>query len=125
MPPPAARSFACVPNRLPDEHATCYIVQSRGLVVTSSCGQVGLINTIKQAMAVSDISKLPAVIGGFHLVTAPQDYVDHTATELAALKPVVVIPMHCSGADSIETMRRRMLKDVVTTNVGSRFTFGV
>lgn len=109
----------------PDEHATCYVVQGRGLVVISSCGHVGLINTIKQAMSVSGVSKLHAVIGGFHLVTAPQDYIEQTVTELAALKPDVVIPMHCSGIDFIETMRRRMPKELVTTNVGSRFTFGV
>jgi 7,8-dihydropterin-6-yl-methyl-4-(beta-D-ribofuranosyl)aminobenzene 5'-phosphate synthase len=46
-------------------------------------------------------------------------------TELAALAPDVVIPMHCSGADFIEAMRRRMPKELVTTNVGTRFTFGV
>ena len=109
----------------PDEHGTCYIVQGRGLVVISSCGHVGLINTIRHAMAVSSVTKLHAVIGGFHLVTAPLDYIEHTVTELEALKPDVVIPMHCSGAEFIETMRRRMPNQLVTTNVGTRFTFGV
>ena len=46
-------------------------------------------------------------------------------TELAALQPDIVIPMHCSGAELIETMRRRMPNQLVTTNVGTRFTFGV
>jgi 7,8-dihydropterin-6-yl-methyl-4-(beta-D-ribofuranosyl)aminobenzene 5'-phosphate synthase len=46
-------------------------------------------------------------------------------TELEALKPDVVIPMHCSGTAFIETMRRRMPNQWVTTNVGTRFTFGV
>jgi len=36
-----------------------------------------------------------------------------------------VIPMHCSGASFIEAMSRRMPAKLVTTNVGSRFTFGV
>jgi 7,8-dihydropterin-6-yl-methyl-4-(beta-D-ribofuranosyl)aminobenzene 5'-phosphate synthase len=45
--------------------------------------------------------------------------------ELEALDPDVVIPMHCSGADFIDTMRRRMPRELVTTNVGTRFTFGV
>lgn len=58
-------------------------------------------------------------------MTAPQDYIEQTVTELAALEPDVVIPMHCSGLDFIETMRRRMPKELATTNVGSRFTFGV
>lgn len=100
-------------------------MQGRGLVVISSCGHVGLINTIKHAMSVSGVSKLHAVLGGFHLVTAPPEYIEQTVTELAALAPDVVIPMHCSGADFIESMRRRMPQQLVTTNVGTRFTFGV
>jgi 7,8-dihydropterin-6-yl-methyl-4-(beta-D-ribofuranosyl)aminobenzene 5'-phosphate synthase len=109
----------------PDEHATCYIVQGRGLVVISSCGHVGLINTIKQAMAVSGVAKLHAVLGGFHLVTAPQGYIDQTVNELEMLKPDVLVPMHCSGAAFIETMRRRMPAQLVTGNVGARYTFGI
>ncbi len=108
----------------PDEHATCYIVQGKGLVVISSCGHVGLINTIKQAMHVSGVSKLHAVLGGFHLVTAPAEYIEQTVTELEAMKPDVVIPMHCSGEAFIQSLRRRMPDKLVTTNVGSRFTFG-
>jgi 7,8-dihydropterin-6-yl-methyl-4-(beta-D-ribofuranosyl)aminobenzene 5'-phosphate synthase len=42
-----------VPDRHPDEHATCYVVRGRGLVVISSCSHCGLINAIRQAMAVS------------------------------------------------------------------------
>src|SRR5438093_8812343 len=60
-----------VPDRHPDEHATCYVVQGRGLVVISSCGHCGLINTIRAAMAVANVAKLHAVIGGFHLGVAP------------------------------------------------------
>ena len=33
-----------------DEHATCYIVKGRGLVVISSCGHTGIINTVRSAM---------------------------------------------------------------------------
>ena len=57
-------------------------------------------------------------------MTAPQEYIERTVTELEALAPDVVIPMHCSGAAFIDSMRRRMPDRLVTTNVGSRFTFG-
>ncbi len=112
-----------VPDRHPDEHATCYVVQGRGLVVISSCGHAGLINTIRTAMAVSNVAKLHAVLGGFHLGIAPQDYVEHTVAELKAMAPDVVIPMHCSGAKFIATMQREMPDRLVTSNTGSRFTF--
>jgi 7,8-dihydropterin-6-yl-methyl-4-(beta-D-ribofuranosyl)aminobenzene 5'-phosphate synthase len=108
-----------------DEHGTCYIVRGRGLVVISSCGHTGIVNTVKTAMKVANVDKLHAVIGGFHLGMAPLDYITHTVDELEALAPDVVIPMHCTGANFIEAMRRRMPDRVVASNLGSRFTFGV
>ena len=108
-----------------DEHGTCYIVKGRGLVVISSCGHTGIVNTVRTAMKVANVDKLHAVIGGFHLGMAPPDYIAHTVDELAALAPDVVVPMHCTGAAFIEAMRRRMPDRVVGSNLGSRFTFGV
>lgn len=107
----------------PDEHGTCYIVQGRGLVVISSCGHSGIVNTVRTAMAVSNTSKLHAVIGGFHLGLAPMDYIGHTVDALAALDPDVIIPMHCTGPAFTQAMRERMPDRVVTSNLGSRFTF--
>ncbi len=121
----AERLGRLVPDQHPDEHATCYVVQGRGLVVISSCGHVGLINTIKTAMAVSGVGKLHAVLGGFHLGPAPMDYVEHTVAELKILSPDVVVPMHCSGGKFIQAMQREMPDRLVTTNIGSHFTFGV
>ena len=100
-------------------------MKGRGLVVISSCGHTGIVNTVRTAMAATNVDRLHAAIGGFHLGTSPQDYIDHTVDAFEELEPDVVIPMHCSGAAFIEAMRRRMPDRLVTTNVGSRFTFGV
>ena len=107
-----------------DEHATCFAVRDRGLVVITSCGHAGLINTVETAMRVSGIRKLHAVVGGFHLAPAPKDYVAQAVGELKKLDPDVVIPMHCSGANFIEATRREMPEKLVLSTVGSRFTFG-
>jgi 7,8-dihydropterin-6-yl-methyl-4-(beta-D-ribofuranosyl)aminobenzene 5'-phosphate synthase len=114
-----------VPDKHPDEHATCYVVQGRGLVVISSCGHSGIVNTVKSAMAVSGVDKLHAVIGGFHLGVAPNDYIEHTVAELKALMPDVLVPMHCTGKGFIAAAMREMPQQTVLTNTGSRFTFGV
>jgi 7,8-dihydropterin-6-yl-methyl-4-(beta-D-ribofuranosyl)aminobenzene 5'-phosphate synthase len=76
-------------------------------------------------MAVSGVSKLHAVLGGFHLGIAPPDYVEHTVSELKALDPDVVIPMHCSGRAFAAAITREVPDRVVLSNTGSRFTFGV
>lgn len=107
-----------------EEHATCYIVQGKGLVVISSCGHTGIINTVRTAMAAANVDRVHAIIGGFHLGAAPQDYIEHTVDEMEKLAPDVVVPMHCSGTPFIETMRRRMPDRLVTSNLGSRFVFG-
>ena len=39
--------------------------------------------------------------------------------------PEAVGGAHCSGANFIDAMRRRMPEKLVTSNVGSRFTFGI
>ncbi len=121
----AERRGELVRDSHPEEHATCYIVRGHGLVVISSCGHAGIVNSVKTAMAVSGVDRLHAVIGGFHLATAKPDYVEHTIDELERLAPDVVIPMHCTGTAFIEAMRRRMPERLVASNLGSRFTFGV
>jgi 7,8-dihydropterin-6-yl-methyl-4-(beta-D-ribofuranosyl)aminobenzene 5'-phosphate synthase len=121
----AERRGQLVKDEHPDEHATCFIVRGRGLVVISSCGHTGIVNTVKSAMAAANVDKLHAVVGGFHLGLAPSDYLQHTMDEFAALNPDVIIPMHCTGAPFIEMLRERMPEKIVHSNVGSRFTFGV
>jgi len=114
-----------VPDRHPDEHATCYIVEGRGLVVLSSCSHSGFINAIRTAMAVSGVGKLHAVVGGFHLGVAPPDYLDHAIAELQSLDPDIVIPMHCTGRAFTARIAEAMPDRLVLANTGSRFTFGV
>ena len=114
-----------VPDRHPDGHATCDVVQGKGLVVISSCGHCGLINTIRTAMKVSNVAKLHAVVGGFHLGVAPPDYIEHTLAELKALDPDVILPMHCSGRAFVAGVAREMPEKLVHSNTASRFTFGV
>ena len=121
----AERRGKLVTDTHPEEHALGYVVQGRGLVVISSCGHIGIVNSVKSVMAVSGVDKLHAVIGGFHLAASKQDYIDHTVDALAELDPDVVLPMHCTGRDFIETMRRRMPEKLIFSNLGSRYTFGV
>ena len=106
------------------EHATCYNVRDRGLVVITSCGHAGILNTIRQAMEASGVKKLHALVGGFHLAVAPDDYLKQAVAELKALDPDVVIPMHCSGINFIQAMRETMPDRLALSTTGSEFTFG-
>jgi 7,8-dihydropterin-6-yl-methyl-4-(beta-D-ribofuranosyl)aminobenzene 5'-phosphate synthase len=106
------------------EHGTCFNVKGRGLVVMSSCGHAGIINTARQAMEVSGVKKLHAALGGFHLFPAPDDYVAKTVAEFKALDPEVIIPMHCSGPTIVAMLRTELADRIITSATGTEYVFG-
>jgi 7,8-dihydropterin-6-yl-methyl-4-(beta-D-ribofuranosyl)aminobenzene 5'-phosphate synthase len=113
-----------VQNEHLNEHATCFNLKDRGLVVISSCGHTGIINSVHQAIEVSGTTKVHAILGGFHLFPADGEYLRRAAVELKALNPDVVIPFHCSGPNLITVLREQMPDRLVTSTTGTEFTFG-
>lgn len=113
-----------VPDEHIHEHATCFNIKDRGLVVISSCGHVGIVNSVRQAQEVSGVQKVHAILGGFHLGPAPADYLNQVVAEIKKLEPDVVIPMHCSGNNFITAMRQQMPDRLLVSTTGSRVTFG-
>lgn len=107
-----------------NEHATCFNVKDRGLVVISSCGHAGIVNSVQTAIEVSGVKKVHAVMGGFHLFPAPDDYVRQTVAELQKLGPDVIIPLHCSGPNMAEALRAMMPQQYLPSTTGTEFTFG-
>jgi 7,8-dihydropterin-6-yl-methyl-4-(beta-D-ribofuranosyl)aminobenzene 5'-phosphate synthase len=94
-------------------------------VVISSCGHAGIVNTVRQAMAVSGVNKVHAAMGGFHLFPAADDYVRQTVAELKAMNVEVVIPLHCSGPGMVNALRELLPDRLITSTTGTEFTFGV
>lgn len=113
-----------VPDQHVHEHATCFNIKDKGLVVISSCGHAGIVNTVRQAQQVSGIQKVHAIVGGFHLGPAPKDYLTQVVAEIKKLEPDVLIPMHCSGLNFVAEARAQMPNNLLVTTTGSRITFG-
>lgn len=106
------------------EHATCFHVKERGLVVMSSCGHAGLVNSIRQAQVVSGVQKVHAAMGGFHLSPAPEPYIAQTVQALKDIDPDYIIPMHCSGAGFIRMVQKEMPDKLIMSYTGTRYIFG-
>ena len=106
------------------EHGTCYNLRDRGLVVISSCGHGGILNTVRTAQQVTGIAKVHAVMGGFHLFPATAEYLRQAMAELKEINPDVVIPMHCSGPGFLNAMREAMADRLLTSTTGTTFHFG-
>jgi 7,8-dihydropterin-6-yl-methyl-4-(beta-D-ribofuranosyl)aminobenzene 5'-phosphate synthase len=121
---PAELMGKTVPDEHHHEHATVYNVKDRGLVVISSCSHRGVVNAVKQAQNVSGVSKVHALIGGFHLGPAPMDYTRHITGEIIELKPDVVVPMHCSGQNFVQAMQEMAPDRLLLGSAGALLTFG-
>ena len=83
---PAELQGKIVPDEHIHEHATCFNIKDRGLVVISSCGHVGIVNSVRQAQEVSGVQKVHAIVGGFHLGPAPADYLKQVVAEIRKLQ---------------------------------------
>jgi len=112
-----------VPDDFHHELATCFHVKGRGLVVISSCSHRGVVNTVQQAMEVSGVKKVHAVVGGTHLAPHKEDYVRETVAALKDINPDVIIPMHCSGEVFIDMVHKEMPDKFIRSYTGSRYIF--
>lgn len=122
--PEAKRNLTLVPDDFEHEQATAYHVKGRGLVVMTSCGHRGIVNSVRAAMRVAGTDRLHAVLGGFHLAPHTVEYQKQTAAELKSLNPDVVIPMHCSGEAFVAIVQNEMPERFIRSSTGTRFVFG-
>ena len=121
--PPEKRAVTMVPDDFQHEQATCFNVKGKGLVVLTSCGHRGIVNSVKGAMKVSGINKVHAVLGGFHLAPHPTEYLRETVMALKEINPDYLIPMHCSGEGFITIAQQEMPTKFIRSSTGSRYTF--
>lgn len=107
-----------------DDLALIICVKDKGLVVIAGCAHAGIINTIRQAQAVTGVKQVYAVFGGFHLgfPGIPDEKGDKTIQELKRLKPAVVSPMHCSGFKTLAAVAREMPEAFLLNTAGAQIT---
>jgi 7,8-dihydropterin-6-yl-methyl-4-(beta-D-ribofuranosyl)aminobenzene 5'-phosphate synthase len=121
----AKNTGSFIPDDFEHEIGTNFVLRGKGLVVLTSCSHRGVINTIKQAQAVSGIQKVHAVIGGFHIVPPLTDeYIREVIAAFKEINPDYLIPGHCAGARFYDLVRAELPDKVIHSAVGTRFIFG-
>ena len=106
-----------------DDQALVMILKQKGLVVISGCSHTGIVNTVRYAQKLTGVQKVYAVLGGFHLAGALYEKIlDQTVSELKALSPSVVVPMHCTGRKAMEQFSREFPSSFELNSVGSTIT---
>jgi 7,8-dihydropterin-6-yl-methyl-4-(beta-D-ribofuranosyl)aminobenzene 5'-phosphate synthase len=106
-----------------DDQALVINVRGRGLVIVTGCGHAGVVNIIRQAMRLTGVSRLLAVIGGFHLSgPAFEPVIEPTVAALTALAPELIAPGHCTGWRAQHTLAAALPDAWVQSSVGTTYT---
>lgn len=87
-----------------DDQALTIHIKQKGLAIISGCAHSGIINTIRQAQKVTGVSKIYAVLGGFHLKEADDNKIKSTINEILRIAPEVVGPCHCTGFKAVHQL---------------------
>ncbi len=121
----AYRNGAWVPDPLIlDDQALIVHVRDKGLVVLTGCGHAGIVNIVRYAQRLTNVRKVHAVIGGFHLSGPLFDpIVDATCDALADVAPDVLVPAHCTGLRAVRAIASWFPDTFIQSSVGTRFEF--
>jgi 7,8-dihydropterin-6-yl-methyl-4-(beta-D-ribofuranosyl)aminobenzene 5'-phosphate synthase len=121
--PQSETTTRIIPDQFRHELATAYNLKGRGLIILTACSHRGVVNTIKQAQAASGVTKVHAIIGGFHLAPFAEDYVRQTIAALKEIDVDYVIPLHCTGEVFYELAKSEIPTKLLRSYTGTRFVF--
>lgn len=100
---------------------------AQGLVIVTGCGHAGVINIIEHARASVRAAPVHALIGGVHLFRASEETLAWTAGKLREFGLQNFIGAHCTGIETVFTLRRQTGLDrahAVVGAVGQVFELG-
>jgi 7,8-dihydropterin-6-yl-methyl-4-(beta-D-ribofuranosyl)aminobenzene 5'-phosphate synthase len=109
---------------LEDDTAVVLHLAGKGIVVLSGCAHSGIVNTVNYAKEITGITKLHAVVGGFHL-TGPmfEPIIEDTVLALKEMHPDYIVPTHCTGRKAIFRFEKEMPEAFVLNMSGTKLTF--
>ena len=84
-------------DQMLDDISVVANVKEKGLVIVTGCSHAGIVNIVKQAIELTGCEKIEAIIGGLHLVDAPETRIKRTVDELAKLNISWICAGHCTG----------------------------
>jgi 7,8-dihydropterin-6-yl-methyl-4-(beta-D-ribofuranosyl)aminobenzene 5'-phosphate synthase len=103
-----------------DDQALIVNVSGRGLVVITGCGHAGVVNIARSARRLCRGAPLYALLGGFHLNgPAFEPLIPRVLTDLAELKPDVLVPAHCTGWRAQHALAARFPDAFIPSSVGT------
>jgi 7,8-dihydropterin-6-yl-methyl-4-(beta-D-ribofuranosyl)aminobenzene 5'-phosphate synthase len=89
-----------------------------GLIIILGCAHSGVINIINRVIELKKNKRIKALIGGFHLNSRTEKYVDRIISELKKYNIGLIIPVHCTGVDTMGKIKEEFIGKCAFGSVG-------
>ena len=105
-----------------DDQAIIINVKHKGLIIISGCAHAGIVNTTLFGQQITEINKVYAIMGGFHLAGKNfEPRISKTVEKLQQISPTVIVPMHCTGWRGNNAFFEAMPQAFVGNSVGNLY----
>ncbi len=110
-----------VPDEFRDDQAV-FIDTPGGVVVLLGCAHAGVVNTLEYIRELTAGSRIRAVMGGMHLLSAGPVRMDKTVAGLKDLAVQEFYPFHCTGREAVDRLYREFPQRCFPFSTGTVFT---
>jgi 7,8-dihydropterin-6-yl-methyl-4-(beta-D-ribofuranosyl)aminobenzene 5'-phosphate synthase len=105
-----------------DDRAIIINVRQKGLVIVSGCAHAGIVNTMYYAKQITGVTRVYAIMGGFHLAGKNCELrIGKTVEMLQKANPEIIVPMHCTGWRGKYALFEAMPRAFVWNSVGNLY----
>jgi 7,8-dihydropterin-6-yl-methyl-4-(beta-D-ribofuranosyl)aminobenzene 5'-phosphate synthase len=104
-----------------DDEVSLVFDEPAGLVVVTGCAHRGIVNIVEAAMKAFPGKPVAAVVGGFHLVDAPEDTIARVADAMVRIGPARILCGHCTGPRAYAALYARLPGRVSWLSCGQKF----
>lgn len=96
------------PDLMPDDSALAWKGEE-GLVVITGCSHAGICNIVAYAREICNEERVQDIVGGFHMMKAPENRLDATAATLKGMGITRMHPCHCTGFRAVHRFAREFM----------------
>lgn len=86
-----------VPDKIEDDLSLVFHLKDDSVVILAGCCHAGIINTVMKAAELTGSTRITGIVGGLHLMGAPEHRIAKTIQALKGYPITVMAPCHCTG----------------------------
>lgn len=86
-----------VQDLMGDDIAVIAQARETGIFIITGCSHAGIVNIVKRAVDITGENRICGIIGGLHLVEAPDERIRKTVDALCGHNPEWIAAGHCTG----------------------------